>query len=1290
LAVSFARRLRYALTATVVGALVLLAVAFSSLRVLVAYAPAFRGTVESVLGEVLDRPLTLGGLRAEWSGWHPRLILEQVRLQGEGAGRGQLVGELRVDIDLIGSLRTMQLKPAEIGVTGLTVTVQRDADGGWRVLKIGDLAFDRLDGEQDTPIPELPAQLHLSKGRLVLIDAVSQRTHQFSGLDLRLDSSRGRHALAGYVTLPEELGRNARFRIELSGLPGDGASPDGRLYLDVDSLNLDGVGKLLGPSSALPAMAGNVDAELWLDVERGKARALTGTFKSDRLRIKSGASSDWLSVAAQLSGRFRWQREADGWSLATDELSFVSDYRVWPRSNLEVRYRDVGLGQELELYLPYLRLDDVMPTLSALPMLPAELAARLGRARPRGELQGSRLSLRWSDQGVQRYALRTRFIGLALEPLGAVPGVRGLSGELRADQDGGGLKLDGSKGQIEFATLFREALPFRSLRAEAGWQRLADGWQVEASRVEVDADDGRLTAQARVFLDDSGSPFLDVRAHLENGNGASTSRYLPVTLMTPDLVQWLDSAIRGGRVPAADFVMYGRASDFPYGADTSGVFDVRADVVNARLDYFPGWPGLEALVGVLHFDRNSLDITAADGRVFGARVREARVWMDDLVEGDLQFEGRVRGSGADMLRFLRESPLGEPIRRELAMVSVSGTHDLSLRATVPLHGGMPKVNGTLSLRGGSLSIPRWGIGIDGLQGPVQFTERGVHSDGVRGSFRGHPVTIGAVTEGPAGNGRIRVSAPVHGTPQELLGVDALPGVSGSADWLVELLFPAFDAESAGNARLTLRASSDLAGLAVALPEPLHKPADQSKPLSVQLSFDRRGMSPIRLSYGAQLRGIVELDDSGQHLTRASLQLGGQPAELNEFLGLSITGRVERLDLDAWRRVDLGTRTASASDEAPTPTEAPPAAQVPELPLEWVDLEVGRLIAAGQHFRQTRLQARRDDAAWQVNLAGPELAGRVVLPDAAGAPLAINLDRLRLDLGEESPTATRATAPKVSPSIPPLQLSVGELYLGGQNLGRLEAAIAATAGGMLIDRAELKGPAMTASATGGWSTGADPQARLQLQVTSVNAGKALTALGYADAIRGGVADVKMDLTWPGGPADFDLGRVSGTLNMDIANGQVLSVEPGAGRLFGLLSIAALPRRLSLDFSDLFGEGFAFDRIEARLNLKDGDAFAREFYMQGPAARVELEGRIGLGKRDYDQVVTVMPHISSALPAVGAVAGGPVGAAALLVTQKLLEKQLDKLIKLRYRVKGSWDQPDIDPVDAEQTQAENAPS
>jgi uncharacterized protein YhdP len=173
-------------------------------------------------------------------------------------------------------------------------------------------------------------------------------------------------------------------------------------------------------------------------------------------------------------------------------------------------------------------------------------------------------------------------------------------------------------------------------------------------------------------------------------------------------------------------------------------------------------------------------------------------------------------------------------------------------------------------------------------------------------------------------------------------------------------------------------------------------------------------------------------------------------------------------------------------------------------------------------------------------------------------------------------------------------------------------------------------------------------------------------------------VHIDGTWPGAPSAFSLAWMSGKLDIKVGEGSILAVKPGLGRLLGLLSLRELPSRLMLHFGDVFKSGFGFDHASADFTLKDGNAFTQDMLIAAPAARIGMQGRTGFRARDYDLDVEVTPHVGGALPVVGAVIGGPVGAAAGLVVQGLIGKGINKAAGSIYRVTGSWDKPKIETV------------
>jgi uncharacterized protein YhdP len=298
-----------------------------------------------------------------------------------------------------------------------------------------------------------------------------------------------------------------------------------------------------------------------------------------------------------------------------------------------------------------------------------------------------------------------------------------------------------------------------------------------------------------------------------------------------------------------------------------------------------------------------------------------------------------------------------------------------------------------------------------------------------------------------------------------------------------------------------------------------------------------------------------------------------------------------------------------------------------------------------------------------------------LPADARSARGVDADFERLHLPERIPgVESEALDPR---RLPMLHLRVGDLRLGAAQLGEAVIETVPTVDGLSIERLETRSPSVSLRARGAWTLGAEGErTRLEAEFAADNLGRLLDALGFAGVVDGGQTSASLVGAWSGSPAQFSLARIDGALEAKVGKGTILDVEPGAGRVFGLMSIAAAPRRLALDFSDFFGKGLSFDSIEGRFELKSGDAYTDNLTVRSPSAEIRIVGRTGLARRDYDQELVVTPKVGSVLPIVGALAGGPVGAAAGLVAQGVLKSPLDEITRARYRVSGGWDRPSVE--------------
>jgi uncharacterized protein YhdP len=290
-----------------------------------------------------------------------------------------------------------------------------------------------------------------------------------------------------------------------------------------------------------------------------------------------------------------------------------------------------------------------------------------------------------------------------------------------------------------------------------------------------------------------------------------------------------------------------------------------------------------------------------------------------------------------------------------------------------------------------------------------------------------------------------------------------------------------------------------------------------------------------------------------------------------------------------------------------------------------------------------------------------------------------LDYWHMTKMPQDPVAGDVSDPQ---ALPVLQITSKQFSFDGIDLGALKLSTYPGKDGYYVDLLELSPPNAKISMKGKWRTDArGHHTSLDARLDTNNAGNALSGLGFAGSIKEGEGYMLVKAGWPGMPMDFDRAHVSGNFDMDIADGRLIDIDPGAGRIFGLLSLQALPRRLSLDFSDIFQTGLSFDRVKGVFDISDGKGKIKEFFLEGPAADIVVTGNVDLGNREYDQHVTVTPHVTENLPVWGALAAGPEVGAVLLFVQKLFKKQIDKIAGYQYTITGPWEAPEINKLEEE---------
>jgi uncharacterized protein YhdP len=290
-------------------------------------------------------------------------------------------------------------------------------------------------------------------------------------------------------------------------------------------------------------------------------------------------------------------------------------------------------------------------------------------------------------------------------------------------------------------------------------------------------------------------------------------------------------------------------------------------------------------------------------------------------------------------------------------------------------------------------------------------------------------------------------------------------------------------------------------------------------------------------------------------------------------------------------------------------------------------------------------------------------------------------------------ATLSDSPK---DLPTMDIVIDNLELRGLKLGRAEVegfsrSIAGGGREWVLNKFNLSLPEASFQAKGQWGGVGRVQAkRTQLDFTLQlqNSGELLERLGYKGAIRNGKGRMAGQVGWTGSPFSPDYASMGGQFNVNLDKGQFLKAEPGVARLFGVLNLQALPRRLTLDFSDIFSEGFSFDFVRGDVQIQQGIASTNNLQMKGVTAAVMLEGKADIEHETQDLKVVVVPDLNTGTATLLYTIINPVVGLTSFLTQYFLKTPLAKSTTQEFRVLGSWKDPKVSKVDGN-TQKEVKP-
>ncbi len=1323
---------------------------------------AWRTGIEKIASRTLHAPVTIGGLQGSWQGLQTSLSVTQLSILDK---QGQPALMIPRAVATLSWRSLLLLRPilSNLTIESPLLQVRRAPDG---TLSVAGIPSTSGNQKQSPLVNWVLTQeaIVLRNGTVSWHDATQATPSatvtqlNFILMNYRQQHRFGLQAKVEGGPLAGPLDVRGRFRHGRLSRINNIDDWKGTVYLSTGPIDLPTFNRSL--KLPLAADSGQIEARTWLKFSHGRIQGLHGSLTARELKLRAASQLPMLNLP-KLSLIYHAQLIENELSLRIRNLSMqVGDSANTATSNsappvftaqrLHARYRAAtvkhgrSLRERFSIDGDFLDIGLFAKLAHALPF-PPSIISGLDQFKPQGLLRDYALegefeafppiSSEPASQPVSqpllplaRYRLKADFENASLTTLPAthkhsigLPGFTHLSGSINASERHGLLKLDAQAASITLpAWLDEPKLTFDSLRGEANWTLKKSGSlstvNAQVSSLEFANKDAAGTLQATYRHPGSQLGELDLQTHFSRAAVQRIPRYLPTTL-PKTLRTYLGHALLGGMAHDATIQIKGPLKDFPFShAKSAGIFRIYAPFTNSSFNPSPEpplrtasgmqtkWPSFEGINGVFEIDQNTLKFDIKQARYQGVTLSGIHGQIDDLTKpANLILAGQASGPLNDLLHYLRQTPIPQWVGLPLDKLQAKENAQLTLQLRIPCHSGTRiGATGKVEFLNNSLSFDTL-PSLSALKGQLKFTEQSLEWEQLSAQLlEGNVDLAGAVkADGEMtlkADGNLSTRA-LHSHLTQHYQASPLTTLvqrfNGNTPYKISVQAPK-------GSPPTINARANLRTVAINLPAPLAKTAQQPMPLHFALRpLNDTHSSELEFRLGS-LRAIY-LQRGWPQPTVVSGTVSFNRSAVLPAHGVVASAHFKQFDLDAWQTFAKELMTPPGVAH-PTKQQCTSFAtslstlSAAYLPTSFA-LHFNLLTLANRHWPNLHLRAWHHHAGWRAQFAAPNIAGGIFWHPTAASNRSISTSTLNAHLTRLAiPTPINASVKSKrleedTHNVPSLNLKIDDLSIHGQNLGALEMMLRNTATQKLtnwqLDKLQLTLPTAQLAAHGSWQTlpsamltgasSATPHASFDFKLALHNAGTLLNHFGLPHTLRDGSGTLAGKLHWQGKLAPIDYTSLAGSLSLDLQRGQIVQVEPGLGKLIGVFSLQSLGHFLTLDFRELTNSGLTFQRMTASAKIDKGIVRTEDFNIDTSMAQIKVKGNADLVQEQQNLQVDIKPAVSAGSAVLAATIVNPLLGIGSYLAQQVLSASVSRKLAAQYSVSGSWNNPRIERID-----------
>ncbi|WP_028111460.1 YhdP family protein [Ferrimonas kyonanensis] len=1233
--------------------IVLFALLVSAVRSLLPELDSIRDDLTQQIQQRSGLVMTMEQLGASWEPKGPQLVIKAFHLPAQQDLNIDIqVQEAVAQLDFWRSLRDLDFRFDRVTFNGVEVHVHGPLTNS------GGDSGNAVSAFKNTFLHQL-SELNISEGVLYL-HLSDNKPEPIHIANLQWRNRGNRHLGEGRLYLDETSNLDETLKLAVELRSAQQQRLFGRGYLQAEQLDIgDWLARQFGNGSR--QFRGVLNMQSWLSFDEQGVRGA---------QIAFGESDfSWQQPQAQRmaikGGSLVWTPTATGGELSSRDLQLTSNGQPWPETRLALSQQ----GDDVSLWMNRLPLDKLKPLLGLLPGIKDRTLADLLDANGRGQLADIKLQQRpdgWSASAGLK--------DLGWDMSGKVPGLSGLNGQFVWHKDHGRLSLPKQDLAFYWPWQFSHTVKFSEVSGELTIDR-QQGWLVKTDSLKLDGDILKADLEAALLLPEQGATRLQLYGNAELKQAEMAGRLFPRKAMGEALSDYLSTSLQAGHTDDAQILWHGDFSDYPYDGG-QGVFQAGFTLKQGQFQFLPSWPAVTGITLQALFENKRMDLWLKQGLLDQVPVQDAHVFIPTLdSNATLTVLAGVRADAQAATQLMQASSLSASVGATLAQLKIEGPVATSLDLTFPLGAGVedqsPAILGRVAFWDNPVYLTALSTQLSGLRGELQFNGDQVTATDLGARVFNQPLSI-SLNTGRSSDTEYRADLQLGGQWQTA-NIDEnnvfplFSHLEGQARWSgdVGLVFL-----EGGGYRYDAQINSDLVGLNIDLPAPVGKSASTPYRAVLEVHGDDSGAElqfseGMRLGYLAQFR----IDEQGFHWPNYQLAIGKRPS-LYGVEGGSIDLAMSEVELTEWLPLITAFIDTSSDKQA---------SMVP--PLTRVHGSISRLDIFGLYFDQTLLEGWPDESGWRFRAESDQLRGDVRIGKQwRQNGIGVIADRLQLlwDGSDDSPQ--KASADLIA-KMPGVSIEVADFSVKDLPLGQLTLTASHTESGYSVDRIELSRPEYQLNASGLWVADGD-LTRFDLggELNSPDFGKLSSVIKQPLGIKSSPLDTQFAVSWQNAPWEPDYASLNGSLGFELGQGHLSEVSDKGARILSLFSLDSLLRKLSLDFTDVFGKGFYYQSFKGDITFTDGVSTTTNTVLDGDAGVMKINGDSDLVSHQLDYRISFSPALTASVPAVALISGASltVGVGAFAVS-KILEPVIEIITQLNFKLTGTFEEPILEELE-----------